>query len=755
MTPFTLCAATSSGNPHNNHYPNHHQITDHAGLEQVARLDHVAATYVNDRRSSASFICSDCVVMDIDNDHTDTPSEWVTPDKLAVSMPGVEFMTATSRNDQKPKGVLSARPRFHVYFPITEVTDAGTYAGLKRRLAARFGFFDQQALDAGRFIYGTTNPTVTIHDGDWLLDAWLDEADEQDVFAAFDASTQVIGEGSRNATLSRFAGRVLIRYGQTVQARDLFDRKASLCEPPLDGHELESIWNSACRFAAKVATSPNYLSPEAYEQLTTLRPDDFTDVGQASMLTAEYSSRLAFTEATDWLVYNNGVWSESAPAAQGIAQELTDRQLAEASHLLDKARDQLTATGADTVLAAASSKAKALAGFTPAQRGAYRAFEDAKTYEAFVLKRRESRAITACLREAHPMLLTTPDRLDANPYLLNTPGGTWDLRDGTRREHDPADLITKQTAVNPADEGTHMWEQALEVFFQADPELIGYVQRICGLAVIGKVMVEALVIAYGDGRNGKSTFWNTIARVLGSYAGNMSADVLTIGGNRNVKPELAEAKGKRLIIAAESEEGVRLSTSTVKQLASTDQIYAEKKYKAPFAFTPSHTLILYTNHLPRVGAMDAGIWRRLIVIPFNAVIDGTSDVKNYADHLYQTAGGAVLAWIMEGARLIHAEDYQLTPPAQVQAASQAYREDNNWFAQFLDARCDVDPSLSERAGDLYQEYRAWAQSTSGWARPMVDFNATLEQSGFQRRKSKHGMYVYGLALTNEFNSQSR
>lgn len=752
MTPFTLCAATSSGNPHNNHYPNHHHITDQTSLEQVAWLDHVAATYTGDRRSSASFISSDCVVMDIDNDHTDNPDEWITPDDLAELMAGVEFMTVTSRNHQKPKRTLSARPRFHVYFPISPVTDADTYAGLKRRLAGRFGFFDPQALDAGRFIYGTTNPETTIHNGTKLLDAWLDEADEIDVFAAFDASTQVIGEGSRNATLSRFAGRVLIRYGQTAQARDLFDRKASLCEPPLSDHELESIWQSACRFAAKVEAQPGYLSPEAYAELTSLRPEDFTDVGQASMLTAEYSSRLAFTEATDWLVYEGGVWSESAPAAQGIAQELTDRQLAEAGHLLEKARDELMVTGANAVLAAASSKAKALGGFTSPQRAAYRAFEDAKAYEAFVLKRRESRAITSCLREAHPMLLTTPARLDADPYLLNTPGGTWDVRDGTRRDHNPLDLITKQTALDPTDTGAEIWNRALNVFFQSDRELIGYVQRIVGLAAIGTVMVEALVIAYGDGRNGKSTFWNTIARVLGTYAGNMSADVLTIGGNRNVKPELAEAKGKQLIIAAESEEGVRLSTSTVKQLASTDQIYAEKKYKAPFAFTPSHTLILYTNHLPRVGAMDAGIWRRLIVIPFNAVIESSSDVKNYADHLYETAGGAVLAWIMEGSRLIHAEDYQLAPPAQVVAASSAYREENNWFAQFLDARCEVDPSLSERAGDLYQEYRAWAQSTSGWARPMADFNATLEQSGFERRKSKHGMYVYGLALTSEFNS---
>lgn len=223
-TPFTLFAATVTGVQNNNHYPNRHRVTDAALLSAAAAFDHVAATYANDRRSTAAFIASDCVVMDIDNDHTETPAEWVTPEKLGEVMAGVEFMAATSRNHMKAKGVLSARPRFHVYFPIREVQGADEYAGLKHRLASRFAFFDRNALDAGRFIYGTPNPQVTVHEGDQLLNAWLDDADEIDVFAAFDQSTLVIGEGSRNATLSRFAGRVLIRYGDTDQARDLFDR---------------------------------------------------------------------------------------------------------------------------------------------------------------------------------------------------------------------------------------------------------------------------------------------------------------------------------------------------------------------------------------------------------------------------------------------------------------------------------------------------------------------------------------------------
>lgn len=116
-----------------------------------------------------------------------------------------------------------------------------------------------------------------------------------------------------------------------------------------------------------------------------------------------------------------------------------------------------------------------------------------------------------------------------------------------------------------------------------------YVQMIVGLAAIGKVYVEALIIAYGEGRNGKSTFWNTIAKVLGTYSGNISADALTVGCRRNVKPELAEIKGKRILIASELEEGTRLNTATIKQLCSTVQIYGEKNIKIHLV---SHQVIL-------------------------------------------------------------------------------------------------------------------------------------------------------------------
>ena len=234
--------------------------------------------------------------------------------------------------------------------------------------------------------------------------------------------------------------------------------------------------------------------------------------------------------------------------------------------------------------------------------------------------------------------------------------------------------------------------------------------------------------------------------MLGTYSGKLSAETLTVGCKRNVKPEMAELKGKRLIISSEMEEGMRLNTAVVKQLCSTDEIFAEKKYKAPFAFVPSHTLVLYTNHLPKVGANDDGIWRRLIVIPFNAKIVGDSDIKNYADFLYEKAGGCILKWVIEGAKKAIDANFKTTLPRCVQEAIKAYREENDWLGHFIEECCDVDPSFTEKSGELYQKYREYAANNGEFTRQNGDFNSALENAGFSKRKTKKGAFFYGLKL---------
>ena len=741
---MTIYDAATVGSRSNCVYPNPVTVTDADTMRQAAAFDHVCAAYKQNYRSVDNFLKADCLPMDCDNDHSDDPDDWLTPFDVAMDFPGVGMIFVYSRSHMKPKGKRGPRPRFHVYFICTETTNSEIYSSWKDRLIADYPYFDDGAKDSARFLFGVKNAVVEVYDGEITIDEFL-----ADSFAEWDAAQGQIPEGSRNKTMSHYAGRIIKRLGNTEEAHKQFLKEAEKCSPPLDDAELAGIWASAVKFGAKVAAQEGYIPPEQYNQDFLLMPEDFSDVGQAIVLSREYMDRLRFSPATDYIVFNGSFWEESQPNAQGIAQELTARQLEEAETEIQRCMKEMSENGAWAMLAAMGAK-KAMAAFSEAQRRSFEKYERAETYRKYAIKRRDTKYISAALKEARPMIQIEQRVLDADEFLLNLPSGTCDLRTGAVREHNAQDYITKQTAVDPSGDGMDVWEDALQTFFQGDADLIRYVQEIVGLAAIGKVYIEALVIAYGEGRNGKSTFWNTIARVLGTYSGNMSADTLTVGCKRNVKPELAEAKGKRMIIAAELEEGMRLNTSNVKQLCSTDEIYAEKKYKAPFSYVPTHTLVLYTNHLPRVGAIDQGTWRRLIVIPFNAKIEGKADIKNYADFLFKMAGGAVLQWIIEGAKRVIASDYKIAQPRVVQDAIQKYKENNDWLSHFLDDCCEIDPSYEAKSGEVYNTYRSYCNQMGEYARSTTDFYTAIEAADFTRHKTKKGMLIRGFRLKSEF-----
>lgn len=748
---FTLYSSNCLEVPENCTYPHKVEVTGKDSLIEAVKHDYVCAEYQGNYRSNDNFIGSDCLPVDCDNDHSDDPEEWVYPSDVATAFPGVSFAVHYSRNHMKAKGGKAARPKFHVFFAIDRVIEPCQYSEMKKLVNSIFPYCDTKALDAARFFFGTKEPEVEIFDGPMTLTTFLTDDDFDANMDSGSYGDIVIPEGSRNATLSHYAGRILKRFGNTDEAHKYFAEVAACCQPPLEQSELDSIWRSAQRFYGKVAAQEGYIPPEQYNQDLQLKPSDYSDVGQATVLAREYEGKLRYSPSTDFLVYNGRFWEESKPKAQAVAQELTTRQLEEAETEIKKATDEMMKNGAWELLASMGSKKAAMA-FSSEQARSFQKYENATTYRNYAIKRRDSKYITAALKEAHPMVEIDQRQLDADEFLLNTPSATYDLRIGlpSAHEHTPADFITKQTTVDPSGDGMDVWQDALETFFCGDNELIDYVQEIAGLSAIGKVCVEGLIIAYGEGRNGKSTFWNTLSRVLGTYSGNMSADTLTVGCKRNVKPELAEAKGKRIIIAAELEEGMRLNTSNVKQLCSTDEIYAEKKYKDPFSFVPSHTLVLYTNHLPKVGAIDAGTWRRLIVIPFNAKIEGSSDIKNYADYLFNKAGSAILKWIMTGAKRVIEKDYHIVKPAVVEAAIQKYKDNNDWLSQFLDECCEVGSGLIAKSGEVYNAYRSYCMQVGDYIRSTTDFYTALECAGFERKRNKSARLILGLQLKSDF-----
>lgn len=739
---MTFYTANCRGNAKNSLYPNKRVVDNEGDFLEVMAFDHVCAEFKNYRRSGENFLSADTEVMDCDNDHSDNPADWIRPEDLPEQIGHeVAFAIVPSRNNGKPKDGKSARPRFHVYFPHDPITDSETCAALKRAIQQKFPFFDSHALDAARFIFGNPTEEILWHEGEITIDCIVKSQEKG------------IPQGQRNSTMSHFAGRVVKRYGATEKAYQIFMEEADKCNPPLPDEELASIWQSACRFAMKVQNQEGYVSPEDYNDefcRESLKPADYSDIGQAKVLAKEYGVELRYTAATDYIRFCGQYWIESKQQAVGAAEEFLDLQLADAKDDVRRAKQALLDAGVaqDDITAGGKALEKKISGD---QTDVYLAYLSALAYQAFVMKRRDMKYVVSALQAAKPMLEISVSDLDRDGFLLNTPDGTYYLPEGLegRRDHSPEDYITKITAASPGEQGKDLWLDALNTIFCQDQALIDYVQQIVGMAAVGRVYMEAMIIAYGEGSNGKSTFWNTIARVLGTYSGNMSADALTVGCKRNVKPELAAAKGKRLIIAAELEEGMRLNTSVIKQLCSTDEIFAEKKYKDPFSFTPSHTLVLYTNHLPKVGAMDSGIWRRLIVIPFNAKIEGKSDVKNYSEHLLEVSGPYIMKWIIAGAKKAIENRFHLEKPKVVQDAINKYKSDNDWLSHFFNDCCTLAPDLEAKSGEVYQEYRAYCARVGDFTRSTTEFYNALSMRGITKRKTKAGMILIGLALAPE------
>lgn len=259
--PITVYTADCIGNAVNCRYPNEVNITDEITAKSAFSKDMVCAKYKNGHRSVPNFETANTLPMDCDNDHSDIPADWITQEDVAEFFADVPYVLHFSRHHEKPKGGKGSRPRFHIVFRIDPEQDIDRYTALKKRLLAVFPFFDANATDAARFLFGTENPKVIYHPGTISLNAFLDARENEQAFADLG---RTIPEGSRNSTMSQIGARIIKRYGDTPEAKNLFLQAAEQCTPPLDEQELERIWVGKQRLYAKIRKQVGYIPPDAY-----------------------------------------------------------------------------------------------------------------------------------------------------------------------------------------------------------------------------------------------------------------------------------------------------------------------------------------------------------------------------------------------------------------------------------------------------------------------------------------------------------
>ncbi|MFA7082399.1 MAG: hypothetical protein WC135_07285 [Bacteroidales bacterium] len=58
-------------------------------FKKVILKDYACAIYKDNHRSNNDFLYADAIVFDIDNDYSENPDDWITPDKTSCFFSGV------------------------------------------------------------------------------------------------------------------------------------------------------------------------------------------------------------------------------------------------------------------------------------------------------------------------------------------------------------------------------------------------------------------------------------------------------------------------------------------------------------------------------------------------------------------------------------------------------------------------------------------------------------------------------------------
>jgi putative DNA primase/helicase len=525
-----------------------------------------------------------------------------------------------------------------------------------------------------------------------------------------------IPPGERNKALASLGGTMRRRgMGEGEIAAALQVTNEQRCQPPLEAEEVEKI-------AASVATyepAGNVVSISVNGHGSPQPPRGFnlTDLGNAERFVADHGEDMLYCYPwRKWLVRGGARWvRDEAGRIHKLAKSRVRGIYREASDAEDEDRRKALAKHA----AASESETRI-------------------------------RAMVELTKSEVPV---APEELDANPWVLNVLNGTIDLRTGELREHRREDLITKLAPVEYDPSATApTWEAFLERVLPSS-DLRTFVQRAAGYSATGDTSEQCMFIHHGPGANGKSTFQETLAAVLGDYAMRTPTETLLVKRSGGVPNDVARLKGARFVTASETEEGRRLAESLVKDLTGQDTISARFMWAEWFDFKPTHALHLSTNHKPEIRGTDPAIWRRIRLIPWAVTIPPAEQDRKLAEKLRGELPG-ILAWIVQGCLQWQREGLQA--PEEVRQATKAYRAEMDVLAAFLADCCVRHEDEEAFAGELWGAWKRWCEETGEQQGTQKRFGGRLAERGFlNHRDSRTGRKVWsGLSLRPNWESRA-
>ena len=316
----------------------------------------------------------------------------------------------------------------------------------------------------------------------------------------------------------------------------------------------------------------------------------------------------------------------------------------------------------------------------------------------------KGQTIMAIVRLARPdkRIATEFSAIDADPRLYNTPGGTVDLHTGQCLPHNRNDLCMKIAGAAPGGECPH-WRRFLHEVTGGDRDYQNYLQRLVGYSLTGTCEEEIFVFLYGPSNTGKSKFVETIRLLHGDYGASAPMDAFTQCLGQRHPTDLAGFVGKRLVTAAETEEGRRWDQQRLTMLTGRDRIPARFMRGDFFEYTPQFLLLFHGNFRPKLSEASDAMRRRMQLLPFMnkpEVID-----RKLLDKFRAELGG-IMVWAIEGAVLWR--QHGLRPPKIVTEATDLYFELENTMGEWLEERCVLgNPDDRELGRALYDDFFVW------------------------------------------------
>lgn len=453
-------------------------------------------------------------------------------------------------------------------------------------------------------------------------------------------------------------------------------------------------------------------SPEAganKERSRRLRSFHNTDAGNAQAFELLHGNRFRYDhDRSKWLVWNGRFWERDK-------DDEADRAA------LDTARARLAA-------AATSGDADS--------------DEFDWALESESVTRRQ--AVLRSAQSIRSLATTTPD-FDRDPFLLTVGNGTLNLRTGKLRQFRPDDLITRSADVSfhPTAKAPR-WHQFLAEVFASDLELIQFVQRAVGYSLTGDTREQCLFILWGGGANGKTTFLETIIRLLGTHA--VTTPFSTVMVQRNPgspRNDLAALHGARLVKASEAEHQSALAESTVKEITGGDTITARFLFKEYFSYKPTGKFWLATNHRPDIRGTDDAIWRRIRLVPFTRQFSGANKDAGLREKFEGELPG-IFAWAVRGC--LDWKEHGLNSARLVESATLKYRQESDPVGRFLKDRCHLQVGERTPAKALHDNFVLWCGTHNEKPLATNQFSSQLAERGLARKRGSSGVTYLGVGL---------